>query len=73
MVLKHFILPEMHFKAKLFFFFIMTPLTHPTTPSRDYQGGNTKRGEWGLIKVKKLGDILQEREGAIFSHVLNNF
>ena len=51
MVLKHFILPEMHFKANLFFP-IMTPLTHPTTQPRDYRGGESKRGEWGLIKVK---------------------
>ena len=52
MVLKHFILPEMHFKANLFFP-IMTPLTHPTTHPQDYRGGGTKRGEGGLIKVKK--------------------
>ena len=54
LVLKHFILPEMHFKANLFFP-IMNPLTHPTTQPQDYQGGGgeSKRGEWGLIKVKK--------------------
>ena len=55
MVLKHFILPEIHFKANLFFP-IMT-LTHPTTQPRDYQGGESKRGEWGLIKVKKQVDF----------------
>ena len=63
MVLKHFILPEKHFKANLFFP-IMTPLTNPTNQPRVYQGGDTKRGEWGLIKVKNkltlkfiLGDL----------------
>ena len=52
MVLKHFILPEMHFKACLFFP-IMTPLTHPTTHPRDSWGVDTKRGKRGIIKVKK--------------------
>ena len=63
MVLKHFILPEEHFKANLFFP-IMTPLTHPTTHPWDYCGGDTKRGEGVLIKVGKklilkfnLGDL----------------
>ena len=28
-------------------------ITHPTTQPRDYQGGKFKRGEWGLLKVKK--------------------
>ena len=56
MVLKHFILPEMHFKAN-FFFPIMTSLTHPTTQPRVYHGGESKRGEWGLIKVKKQFDF----------------
>ena len=50
-VLKHFILPEIHFKGTLFFP-IWSPLTHPTTQPRDYQSGESKRGEWGLIKVK---------------------
>ena len=40
----------------------MTPLTHPTTHPWDYQDGDTKRGDVGLIKVKKqvefiLGDL----------------
>ena len=56
MVLKHFILPAMHLKLTCFFP-IMTPLTHPTTQPRDYQGGESKRGEWGLIKVKKQVDF----------------
>ena len=63
MVLKHFILLEEHFKAN-FFFPIMTPLTHRNTHPRDYRGGDTKRGEVGLIKVKNkftlkfiLGDL----------------
>ena len=64
-VLKHSILPEMTFKAILFFP-IMTPPNPnpPTTQPRDYQGGESKRGEWGLIKVKNkltlkfiLGDL----------------
>ena len=38
MVLKHFIFPEMHFKANLFF-------SH-------YDPPQPKRGEWGLKKVK---------------------
>ena len=53
MVLKHFILPEIHFKANLFFSHYDPPLTHPTTQPRYYQGGESKRGEWGLMKVKK--------------------
>ena len=47
MILKHFILTEMHFKANLFFS-IMAPTIHPW----DYRDGDTKRGEEGLIKVK---------------------
>ena len=41
------------------FFPIMTPnpLTHPKTQSCDYWGGDTKRGEGGLIKVKKQVDF----------------
>ena len=31
----------------------MTPLSHPTTHPQDYWGGDTKRGEGGLIKVKE--------------------
>ena len=31
MVLKHFILPEEHFKANLFFPPLLPPLTHPIT------------------------------------------
>ena len=56
MVLKHFILPEKHFKTN-FFFPIMIPLTQPTTHPRDYRGGDTVRGEGGLIKVKKQVDF----------------
>ena len=44
MVSKHFIFPKMHFKANLFFP-IMTPFTYPTTQPRDYQGGESKKGE----------------------------
>ena len=55
MVLKHFILPEMHSKAT-FFPPIMTPPNLPHGPSlplpQDYQVGYTKRGGGGLIKVK---------------------
>jgi len=57
MVLKHFIFPEEHFKANLFFFHIMTPLTHPITHPRDWRYGDTKRGDVGLIKVKKQVDF----------------
>ena len=57
MVSKHFILPEMHFKANLFFSYYDPPLTHPTTQPRNYQRGESKRGEWGLIKVKKQVDF----------------
>ena len=57
-VLKHFIFPEMHFKANLFLS-IMTPppLNHPTTQPRDYQVGESNWGECGLIKVKKQIDF----------------
>ena len=44
------------FKAKLFFT-NMTPLTFPTTHPQDCRGGDTKRGEGGLIKVKKQVDF----------------
>ena len=64
MVLKHFNLPEMHFKANLFFP-IMTPLTHSTSQPRDSQGGVSKRGEWGLIKVKKQVDFKIQGSTAI--------
>ena len=47
MVLKHFVLPVEHFKAKLFFSPLWPPLTHPIT----------KRGDVGLIKVKKQVDF----------------
>ena len=64
MGLKHFILPEEHFKANLFFFPLCPPLTHPITHPRDFWDGDTKRGDVGLIKVKKkltkrfiLGDL----------------
>ena len=56
MFLKHFILPEMPFKQTCFFL-IVTPLTHPTTCPQDYQGGDTKRDEGGLIKVLKQVDF----------------
>ena len=52
MVLKHFILSENHFKANLFYP-IMTPLTQSITHPRDCRDGDTKRGDVGLIKVKK--------------------
>ena len=41
MALKHFKLPEMHFKASLFFHYDPPPpLSHPTTYPKDYQGGD---------------------------------
>ena len=36
---------------------MLCPLTHPTTHPRDYWGGDTKRGEGSLIKVKKQVDF----------------
>ena len=56
MALKHFILPEKHFKVNLFFP-IMTPLTHPITHPLDCRDGDTKRGDVGLIKVKNQVDF----------------
>ena len=56
MVSKHFILHDMHFKANLFMT-PLTPLIHPTTHTWAYRGGDTKRGEGGLIKVKKQVDF----------------
>ena len=56
MVLKHFILPVEHFKANLFFSHYdppNPPITHPCN-CRD---GDTKRGDVGLIKVKKKVDF----------------
>ena len=71
MVLKHLILPEMHFKENLFFFPLWPPLTHPTTQPRYYQGGESKRGEWGLMKVKKQVDFKIHFRGfkAFLDHV----
>ena len=57
MVLKHFILPEEHFKANLFFSHYDPPLTHPITNPRHCRDGDTKRGDVGLIKVKKQVDF----------------
>ena len=57
MVLKHFILPEEHFKANLFFSHYDPPLTHPITHPRDCRDGDTKRGDVGLIKGKKQVDF----------------
>ena len=57
MVLKHFILPEEHFKANLFFSHYDPPLTHPITHPCDCWDGGTKRGDVGLIKVKKQVDF----------------
>ena len=58
---------EVGILKQTFFSPIMTPhptLTQPTTHPWDYLGGNTKRGEGGLIKVKNkltlkfvLGDL----------------
>ena len=56
MALKHFILPEEHFKAN-FFFPLWAPLTHPNTHPCDCRDGDTKRGDVGLIKVKKQVDF----------------
>ena len=53
MVLKHFILPEEHFKANLFFSHYDPPLTHPITHPQDCWDGDTKRGDVGLIKGEK--------------------
>ena len=66
MALKHFILPDMYFIANLFFPLWPTnpqPLTHPTTNPRDYLGEDTKRGEGGLIKVKKQVDLKKSIPG----------
>ena len=60
MVLKHFILPEEHFKANLSFSHYDPPLTHPTTHPWDYWGGDTKRGETVKNKLTLkfvLGDL----------------
>ena len=57
MVLKHFILPEEHFKANLFFPIMTPPLTHSITHPQDCPDGDTKRGDVGLIKVKKQVDF----------------
>ena len=57
MVLKHFILPEEHFKANLFFSHYDPPLAHPITHPREGRNGDTKRGDGGLIKVKKQVDF----------------
>ena len=35
----------------------MTPQTHPTTHPQEYRGGDAKRVEGGLIKVKKQVDF----------------
>ena len=35
----------------------MTPLTHPITHPRDCRDGDAKRGDVGLIKVKKQVDF----------------
>ena len=50
-VKKKYILPEMHFKAILFFSHYDPSLTHPITHPRDYRGGDTKRDEGGLMKL----------------------
>ena len=58
MALKHFILPEKHFKANMFFsHYNPPPLTYPITHPRDCRDGDTKRGDVGLIKVKKQVDF----------------
>ena len=57
MVLKHFILPVDHFKANLFFSHYDPPLTHHITHPRDCWVGDTKRGDMGLIRVKKQVDF----------------
>ena len=69
MVLKCFILPEKHL------FFPILTLTHPTTHPWDYHGGDTKRGEGGLIKVKKQVDFKIHFRGfkAFLDHVLFYF
>ena len=57
MVLKHFILPHEHFKESLFFPHYDPPLTHTITQPRNCRDGDTKRGDVGLIKVKKQVDF----------------
>ena len=49
----------------------MTPLTHPTSHTRDYQGGDTKRGEGGLIKIKLRPvnrNIVQQHGSESYNH-----
>ena len=56
MVLKHFILPEKHFKAKLIFP-IMTPPNPPHHSTSGLSGWRYQEGDVGLIKVKKQVDF----------------
>ena len=61
MVLKYFILHEKYFKTNSLFPHYDPPpspsLTHPTTHPLDYRVRDNKRGEGGLIKVKKQVDF----------------
>ena len=60
MVLKHFILPVEHFKANFFFLAIPRGARAPkktNTHPQDCWDGDTKRGDVGLIKVKKQVDF----------------
>ena len=56
MVLKHFILPKMNFKANLFFP-ILTPPNPPHHSASRLSGLGIQMGELGLIKVKKQVDF----------------
>ena len=59
MVLKNTLFFLRSILKKTCFFPIMTPLTHPITHprDRDCRDGDTKRGDVGLIKVKKQVDF----------------
>ena len=72
MVLKHFLLPEKHFKAN-FFSHYDPSLTHPITHPRDCRDGVTKRGDVGLIKVKKQVVFKIRGFKAFLDHVLFYF
>ena len=39
----------MEFSIKLAWWVLKDPIFRPMTHPRDYQGGESKRGEWGLI------------------------
>ena len=57
MVLKHFIFFLKSILKQTCFFPLWPPLTHPITHPRECRDGDTKRGDVGLIKVKKQVDF----------------